>query len=67
MMMPGLMLDLRPGEIVSIGDDGGIQVQLVHKSGQLARLRVVAPTKYRIEKSGTKELPTPAMRGKVEA
>lgn len=45
-----LVLDVRPGESLSIGEDGGVRVQLIQKSGQLARLRVTAPRDVPIQK-----------------
>lgn len=46
---PGLVLDIRPGECLSL-DGARITVELLHKSGQMARLRVVAPREVTIEK-----------------
>lgn len=46
---PGLVLDMRPGETLNLDGDR-IKVELLHKSGQLARLRVVAPADVKIEK-----------------
>lgn len=37
-----LMLDVRPGDVVSI-DDGRIRLEVEEKSGKLVRLRVIAP------------------------
>lgn len=62
-----LMLDLHPGEAVAIGEDGSVRVQLIHKSGQLARLRVIAPRDLPIQKQQESEVPTRAMRGTVRA
>ena len=46
-----LTLDVRPGESLRMTQSGAcIEVQLVHKSGQLARLKVTAPREVRIEK-----------------
>ena len=42
-----LTIDIRAGEVLQIGT---VSVELVHKSGQLARLRVVAPRDTAIEK-----------------
>lgn len=44
-----LVLDLRPGETLVL-DGARIKVELLHKSGQLARLRVEAPQDVKIEK-----------------
>jgi sRNA-binding carbon storage regulator CsrA len=43
-----LIIDVRPGECLAMSN--GVMVELVHKSGQLARLRVTAPREVRIEK-----------------
>ncbi len=43
-----LIIDLRLGECLAMSD--GVTVELVHKSGQLARLRVTAPREVRIER-----------------
>lgn len=52
--MPSLIIDVRPGEQLTIVDSGdkrlAATVQLVKKSGQLVRLRVTAPAEIRIEK-----------------
>lgn len=45
-----LVIDIRPGERLDLG--GVVQVELVQKSGQLARLRVTAPRDIRIDKKG---------------
>lgn len=49
-----LTLDVRPGERVLIGGEM-VEVELLHKSGQHARIKVTAPTDLRI-----KLLKTPA-------
>lgn len=56
---PGLVLDMRPGETLNLDGDR-IKVELLHKSGQLARLRVVAPHDVKIEKSGAEPEPVRA-------
>ncbi|MFZ6813542.1 carbon storage regulator [Undibacterium sp. Rencai35W] len=43
-----LTLDIRPGERVMIGGEL-VEVELVHKSGQHARIKVTAPTNVKIE------------------
>ena len=48
---PGLVIDLRQGACLSLS--GVATVELLHKSGQAARLRVVAPREVRIEKLPT--------------
>lgn len=47
---PGLVLDMRPGDSLNL-DGERIKVELLHKSGQLARLRVLAPPDVKIEKA----------------
>lgn len=42
-------MDLHPGERLLLGDTG-IEVEVVHKSGKAARLRVVAPRSVRIKR-----------------
>ena len=44
---PGLVIDIRPGDSVAIG---GAHVELLQKSGQIARVRIVAPSDMKIEK-----------------
>lgn len=44
-----LVIDLRPGEVLIL-DGARIKVELLRKSGQLARLRVAAPREVMIEK-----------------
>lgn len=45
-----LTLDVRPGESIQMTRDGAlIEVHVVHKSGQLARLKVTAPRDVIIE------------------
>jgi sRNA-binding carbon storage regulator CsrA len=43
-----LTLDIRPGERVMIGGEL-VELQLVHKSGQSARIKVTASTDVKIE------------------
>lgn len=50
MRLPSLSIDLRVGERIDLS--GCASVELVRKSGQLARLRVTAPREVRIEKVG---------------
>jgi len=45
----GLTLDVRPGEVVTIGP--GIRIEVIQKSGQAARLKIVAPPQDKIERS----------------
>lgn len=47
-----LTIDVRPGETLSISSGESVSIELVHKSGQLARLRVTAPKEVKIEKDG---------------
>jgi sRNA-binding carbon storage regulator CsrA len=46
-----LVIDVRPGESLDVG--GSVRVDLLHKSGQLARLRITAPREVKIEKKVT--------------
>lgn len=46
-----LTVDLHPGEKISL-DGGRVEIEMQHKSGRLARLRVTAPKEVRIEKNG---------------
>jgi hypothetical protein len=45
-----LMVDVRQGDILKLSSAGEVSVELVHKSGQLARLRVTAPRDVKVEK-----------------
>ena len=51
-----LIVDLKPGEVLRTSS--GVCIKLVHKSGQLARLQVLAPREVKIEKS---VIPVPSM------
>lgn len=44
-----MVVDLKPGECIAL-QDGLVTVELVHKSGQLARLRITAPPEVAIRK-----------------
>jgi sRNA-binding carbon storage regulator CsrA len=57
-------MDLRPGERVLLGDTG-VEIEVVHKSGQAARLRVMAPRSVRITKqvAAARERAIPSMAG----
>lgn len=46
--LSSLIIDVRPGERLAIS--GSVTVELLHKSGQLARLRVTAPPDVIISK-----------------
>lgn len=50
--MSRLIIDVRPGEALALS--GGATVELVQKSGQLARLRVTAPRDVTIEKKDSR-------------
>ncbi|MFO0315383.1 MAG: hypothetical protein ACK50S_00645 [bacterium] len=50
MRLPSLSIDLRVGERIDLS--GCASVELVRKSGQLARLRVTAPPEVKIERVG---------------
>jgi sRNA-binding carbon storage regulator CsrA len=45
-----LIVEVRPGEVLRIAGGVGIDVELIHKSGQVARLKVTAPRDVRVEK-----------------
>jgi sRNA-binding carbon storage regulator CsrA len=45
-----LIVDVRPGERLSISAGSEVSIELVKKSGQLARLRVSAPRDVKIER-----------------
>jgi sRNA-binding carbon storage regulator CsrA len=49
--LSSLIIDVRPGECLAMSD--GVTVELLHKSGQLCRLRVTAPKDVRIQKTAT--------------
>jgi len=51
-----MIVDVRPGERVALS--GGVSVELVKKSGQLARLRITAPQDVKIEKKSGECLET---------
>lgn len=61
--MPSLIIDVRPGERLTFaaGDQALAAVELVHKSGQLVRLRVEAPRSVRIEKRNGEAEAVPSM------
>lgn len=44
-----VVIEIRTGESLDIGN-GEISIELIRKSGQQARLRIVAPTKIKIER-----------------
>ena len=46
-----MVIDVRPGEHVLL-DGRRIVVELLQKSGKLARLRVTAPSSVKIEREG---------------
>ncbi len=46
--LSSLIIDVRPGEVLALSDV--VTVELVQKSGQLARLRVTAPREVKIVK-----------------
>lgn len=48
--LSSLIVDVRPGERLALS--GIVTVELVQKSGQLARLRVTAPREVSIHKEG---------------
>lgn len=44
-----VVIEIRTGESLDIGN-GEISIELIRKSGQQARLRIVAPTEIKIER-----------------
>lgn len=46
--LSSMIVDVRPGERLAVS--GSVTVELLHKSGQLARLRVTAPHDVKISK-----------------
>lgn len=50
--LSNLTIDVRPGEKLNISAGQPVSIELIHKSGQSARLRVTAPRDVKIEKSG---------------
>lgn len=58
--LSSLIIDVRPGEVLALS--GIVTVELIQKSGQLARLRVTAPREVTIEKrEAGKSGPVPSM------
>ncbi len=55
-----LTVDVRPGERLEIAAGRPISVEMVHKSGKLARLRIRAPVDVRIEKTMAPFVPSMA-------
>lgn len=53
--LSSLTIDVRQGERVSISS--GVTLELLHKSGQLARLRMTAPNDVKIVKEHQKQAP----------
>lgn len=53
-------IDVRPGECLELS---GVRVELVHKSGRVARLRVTLPRNIRIQKTSAEVVPS--MRASV--
>lgn len=50
---PGMVVDLRPGECLSLS--GPAILEVIHKSGQASRLRVVAAQNVQIRKEQSLE------------
>jgi sRNA-binding carbon storage regulator CsrA len=44
----GLMMDMRQGEVINIGNN--IKIHFLEKSGRVTRVRVAAPVEVRIHK-----------------
>lgn len=59
-MRASLALEMRPGEIVELGD--GISLTLEEKTGKVARIRIEAPTDVKIQKKGISPGVREAMR-----
>jgi sRNA-binding carbon storage regulator CsrA len=59
--LSSLIIDVRPGERLAMS--GRVTVELLHKSGQLARLRVTAPRDVQIVKDSShkEETAVPSM------
>lgn len=57
-----MVVDLRPGERIAL-QGGLVTVELAHKSGQLARLRITAPPEVVIRKQDGDKVapPVPSM------
>lgn len=51
--LSAVIIDVRLGECLALSDD--VTVELVQKSGQLARLRIIAPRDMKIEKKPRKD------------
>ena len=49
-----MVVDLKPGERIVL-QGGLVTVELVHKSGQLARLRITAPPEVAIKKQDSSQ------------
>ena len=49
-----LVIDLRPGESISMSGEGVIE--MIHKSGQVARIRISAPRDVKVEKIGVENV-----------
>ena len=50
---PGMVIDLRPGDCLSFS--GAATLEMIHKSGQASRLRVVAASDVQITKEHAAE------------
>lgn len=53
--LSSVSIDVRPGECLVLS---GVRVELVHKSGRVARLRVTAPRDVRIQKTAAEVVPS---------
>jgi hypothetical protein len=51
-----MIVDLQPGDAVQVGD---VTMELVHKSGRAARLRLIAPRQVPIERRPATDAPQP--------
>lgn len=50
--------DVRPGDSLHLVGEGAVTVELVDKSGRLARLKVTAPRDVKISKAGAPRVGT---------
>lgn len=56
-----LLLDLAPGQSIRLQGVGDAHIKLVHKTGRVARIKVVAPETVRIIKNNSDHaIATPA-------
>ena len=51
-LLSSLIVDVKPGERISFPEADRVSVELLHKSGKAARLRVTAPRDVLIKREG---------------